>query len=340
MPSPLFKNLVNRLWFASGGQSSSGFTLVELLISALIGSIIVSTLLTLVVNLLETDHQESAKSQRQQEMQAALSYISNDLRESVYIYPGECIQGRTDDPNTSDKNEFCPGIVNHIPNVENSVPVLAFWKLEFIPDNCKNSSGQLIAPCTDFDIAGRTYRLVVYYLRRNLQNDEWQGKARITRYELDHFDSGNPPKITPGYVNPAQANGTDFRVWPFALNQTGQLVNQQKELPNPTGVNHTLVDFVDLSRQANTNDSDNCSHLYSSSEYELTPSAATLTSKGLSGVRSFYACVRKPENGLNPDVYVRLRGNTHGVQGGYGKSSLLTLETHIQGRGTLDRSTN
>jgi prepilin-type N-terminal cleavage/methylation domain-containing protein len=98
-------------------QRSRGFTLIELLMAMLITTIIVGTLLSFVVNITETDRTEQAKSESQGEVQTALSYISNDLQEAVYIYNADTLG--LDSPN---------GIKDQLPTFTNSTPVLVFWK--------------------------------------------------------------------------------------------------------------------------------------------------------------------------------------------------------------------
>ena len=76
-----------QLWRTDQRKTTAGFTLTELLATILIGGIVISTLLAVIVEFLQTDQQETARTQIQQEMKAALEYIEEDLRESVYIYP-------------------------------------------------------------------------------------------------------------------------------------------------------------------------------------------------------------------------------------------------------------
>ncbi len=325
------KYRVNFLHYFFHKTKTNGFTLIELLVSSVVGSIVVSALLGLVVNILETEQQDLVKSQIQQEMQGALDYISEDLREAVYVYSGECIQGKG---STSDPATFCPGLVNHIPMFDKSVPVLAFWKVEDLPEGCKDTRGKVNDPCADFRIANRTFSLVVYYLRQNQASDTiWQGKARITRYTLSQLNSDSPPKLNKGYFNPIQA-GTSFRFWPYAQNTGGQLENQQSSDNFPLangGNNLALVDFVDDTPDAENNTTE-CP-----TGYDLTPNSKTLEDKGIARVRSFYACVREQQN-QHPDVIVYLRGNTHRRQGGYGKAALAGLQTHVLGRGVVDKN--
>lgn len=295
----LFKSLLHRLRSTSQKRKSAGFTLIELLVSMVIASIVTSGLMYLVVQLLENNQQDSAKTKNSQEMQSALDFIGSELREAVYVYDGACLQGNGL-PQTDSK--YCPGLVNHIiNNPDNSAPILAFWKLDPLPDFFKE-------PCkldtaSDFCAAGRTYTLVVYYLRKNEETDteKWQGKARITRYELPQYTSDGT--AVTGYVNPDQT-GVDFRIWPYRRNPGGTLLLLQagKPIANPSNP-AVLVDFVDdtVEEEVSCPDPD---------KYQLTPSTAPFK-KPIKGVRSFYACVRN-NPGFNQDTIVFLRGNALG----------------------------
>lgn len=331
MSIQLLKRWINHYGISSQRHRSKGFTLVELLTAALIGSIAISGLLATVTRLLRTDRQESVRSETQREMQIALDFISQDLRESVYVYQGECLLGRADDAGTTNVNEFCPGVVNHIldPLPTNSLPVLAFWRLKPLPGECPNPAP--VAPATDlcreFRIAGRTFSLVVYFLT-NQSNPNWQGEARITRYELDQFRvNNNVLELTPGYVNPVQA-GTNFRLWPFATNAAGTLANQQAQRP-PVSSPDVLVDFVDGTAPQNVEPCANA--------VEITPSAAALTTYGFTGVRNFYGCVRSQTTGANQDITLYLRGDASGRRGGYVVNFLPALRTQVLGRGVVDK---
>lgn len=68
----------------------SGFTLIEVLIAAAIGSIIISSLLWLLVNLISTERRESALNETERDMKRTLDYIASDLKQAVYIYDGGC----------------------------------------------------------------------------------------------------------------------------------------------------------------------------------------------------------------------------------------------------------
>ncbi len=328
------QSLLNQLWVLSPKRKLAGFTLIELLLAMAIGSIAISLILALITSLLQTDQQESVRNTTQSEMQMALDYISQDMREATYVYDGSCIQGRADDPATA-ANEYCPGIVNHITIPPNSVPILAFWKLDPLPPECQIVANQTPALCGPFLLAGRTPTLVVYFLRRNQSSDapQWRGQARITRYELDQFTVSNG-NLTPtsGYVNP-NSNGTSYRTWPRRQVNGTWTNDLQTSLPDSSN-SMTLVDFVD----AGVSNSQVSCDPSSTPQYIASP--LSNTPGNFASVSSFYACVRditNQQSGLNQDVLVYLRGNPGDRQGNYDNRFFPTLQTQVLGRGVVGK---
>ncbi len=156
----------------------SGFTLLELLVAAAIAGIIVSSLLAFLVSILNTDRREQARTQTQEEIQAALDFIADDLKEAIYIYDADGIErNSTVNP---------PGIRDQLPGVSaNRQPILVFWKRVFYAPNditrlpkrggCPSASNTspTCRPITalprsnDTGEARFVYALVAYYLRSN-----------------------------------------------------------------------------------------------------------------------------------------------------------------------------
>lgn len=284
---PISPLLLRFLVTRSGGR---GFTLLELLIAMVIGSIIVSTLLYGVVNILQTDQRDASRSDTQRDMQMAMDYIARDVREATYVYgitqdtttnsngttslgPKEsCLYNYGTDSLTRGTNGKCTGLLNYLPAfliAANNRPVLAFWKAESLPslmqNNCKTSAGDVgkiptdpgysatlnATPC----VAQRMYTLVVYSLNTE-PNAIWRGKARIMRYQLPHFtESAAIGAITSGWVAPI-AKDKRPRTWPIGngTDAAGVLnpnTNLQINAPIATGnLNQVLTDFVDNNSQA------------------------------------------------------------------------------------------
>lgn len=235
----------------AGGLVQQGFTLLELLIVVAIGSLVVTTLLSLVVELTGTEQKEAVRTETQREMQMALDYIVADIREAVYIYDGST---HPDQPAST------PRYWNFIPAAARpagAIPIVAFWKpkpinLDSIPLAERPPLPQLVpttpAPncATEAPFAGiparvrecnnvwaqrRAYSLVVYmqypnkadFNTNNLANNPntngngfWKGDSRIVRFEM--FKYRNPLRQlirTPGFADPAEIGSDGFERWPF-----------------------------------------------------------------------------------------------------------------------------
>lgn len=173
----------------------NGFTLLELLVASIIAGIMLSGLLAFVVNILQTDRREQAKLQTQEEIQATLDFIADDLKQAVYIYDADGVE------RTSRDNP--PGIRDQLPRIDKAQPVLVFWKRHFydrefvtrIPnrgscDNPSNTSNTCrpIKALPRGDENGDSvfvYALVAYYLRSNRDSDVRQSNSmQILRVEL------------------------------------------------------------------------------------------------------------------------------------------------------------
>jgi len=303
-------------------RQTAGFTLIELLVSTLISGIIISGLMSIVVPLMQINQRESVQAETQRELQKTLDFMNSELREAIYVYGGDCLQGQT-------TPTFCPGITDYIPVPANSVPVLSFWKLEPLPtplqDQCNKGTADSTVPCN----SGRTYSLVVYFLIKNQPTDptNGQGKARIARYVLTQYDSNGI--ATPNYVNPTQS-GVSFGIWPYQSN--GGILKPLLQPHQLAGNAVTLVNFVDDTARTVDNNVTCPTTTSSTMQYVLTPSSTTLSRSSypngtFNGVRSFYTCVRG--TGFNQDVFVFLRGNAYGKAGISDDSFLPTLQTQV-----------
>jgi len=67
-------------------QKSGGFTLTELLVAMLLVALVLTPLLTFMLNIMDSERKEQAKTTSEQELQSALDYIAGDLEQAVYIY--------------------------------------------------------------------------------------------------------------------------------------------------------------------------------------------------------------------------------------------------------------
>lgn len=354
---------LKKSFLKSRRHSTQGFTLLELLVVVAIAGGIVAGLTYIVVQLMTSDQREAARSETQREMQMALDYMSTELREAVYVYPGdylECSRINTTQPCTPFSNWLPAGVRT------DSVPVLAFWKQQPFPAAVKTRCAAANQPGISC-LAGQSYALVVYSLRRNQANDpRWKGSARITRYVLSQFNSDGTPN--PGYVDPGL--NRNMTTWPFGAGAGGTFTNLQAGAP--TGQADTLVDFVAFNFQDATTSnqigqSGFCPDLPTEpgasdvQEYNISPSNNMLTG-AFTGVRSFYACVAAPTRTASTggtrvvlpddtqyrDIILFLRGSAAGRPGmvsdrgnsilrSTNQEVLPTLQTRVLSRSVLGR---
>jgi prepilin-type N-terminal cleavage/methylation domain-containing protein len=346
-------------------KKNVGFTLIELLVALIIGSLIISSLLGLVVDILHADRDENAFNETQREMQIALNYISRELREAVYVYDGNCLttaQGRAPSPNNAASEDYCPGLTNFLPRF-NGTPILAFWKPEEIEDagmpgrvdpttgarTCAGVAAELLQECQDLLVKRRTYTLVVYLQSTETEGSRWSGKSRITRYALTKYRDSTRLERSPGYVVPYdREDRRTFQSWPID-SSTGRPLQQQ-----PADVNNkpvVLVDFVDAPNadlRLDNITTPECPR----DGYVRSPLP---TAPAQNNSNSFYACVRRvivgvivpgalppttPElTNVNQDVILYLRGNAVGKQGIKNERNFRpTLQTQVLVRGVIDKN--
>jgi prepilin-type N-terminal cleavage/methylation domain-containing protein len=247
----LFSQFFHRLR-STKSNPNTGFTLIELLVVIIIGSIIITSLLALVNELLKSSQRETAKSETQRDMQMALDYIAADLREAAYVYDASCHEYTT---------ASCPPYANYVPpslhtlsssgtytpiNNKNSIAVLGFWKVDPIeptdmaPVEALNCAGSYSAPadaalrleCQQVQRQKRSYTLVVYAQEWDTVTNPttpWKGKSRIVRYELKKYigvnlrGNNNATRFQrrAGYVDPsAITNSGIFKTWPIFPSDT------------------------------------------------------------------------------------------------------------------------
>jgi len=340
---------------------TTGFTLLELLISVFIGGIITSTLLYSVVELLRVNQRESSRAETQREMQLAMDYISAELRQAVFVYDGTCLSGTG-----AFSVSACPGVTNFLPssiNTANTIPVLAFWRVDQLPqvliNLCATNSANLNLTTNPNPPAGingvpclsrRTYSLVVYYLDTTNTGGTWAGRARLKRYELTQFTATGAPNT--GWVDPTTTNN-NFLGWPYAA--TGTNLQTQGTLSdgstNPyvgtiagaTVTPPVLVDFVDS--PTTTGSTATACPGDSVAAGSLPP---FVRSPSGTAVTSFYACVRgggftagtqNNIGGRNQETAVFLRGNAAGRAGvPLTANVVFDLQTRVLSRGSFEKS--
>jgi type II secretory pathway pseudopilin PulG len=199
-------------------QTDKGMTLVELLVGAIMAFLILTPMLGFVVDMLNTDRREQVKSNTEQDIQAAVDFIAQDLSQAIYIYDNNSADGV---PKLL-TGKFIPSAT------KDGTPILVFWKRQQlknslpieanqIPKNCDDNP-QLNGPraCNDTYVLS----LVAYYQVSDDPQDIWCQPSgtpcptRIVRYQIQD-----------GLRNPNNATDPDPQKRYFA----------NAELKNPDG---------------------------------------------------------------------------------------------------------
>ncbi|MEQ9370204.1 MAG: hormogonium polysaccharide secretion pseudopilin HpsC [Coleofasciculus chthonoplastes F3-SA18-01] len=213
-------------------SNRGGFTLIELLVALIMAALIITPVLGFMINFLQTDRREQAKTTTEQDIQSALDYIAQDMQQAVYIYDLNGLNG-TGDNGISDElgnSLSCPANAT-------CQPILAFWKRRFL-SRTDRINGTVVGSLTNNNDAF-VYSLVAYSLvdASNAEKD-WSSVARIVRYELRGdltTKDGSIPSDPAGFV-------------PFNLEGSGNLsvkMNRWAGSPTTAQTGATLVDYID-----------------------------------------------------------------------------------------------
>jgi len=183
-------------------QSEKGMTLVELLVGAIMAFLIITPMLGFVVDMLNTDRREQVKSNTEQDIQAAVDFIAQDLSQAIYIY---------DNSTTVGVPALVAGSFIPSPTTTNGAPILVFWKRQQLKNSLPIVAGALPKSCADntpLNGAGAcndTYvlSLVAYYQVRGgpgiwCQPSGNPCPTRIVRYQIQD-----------GLRDPAQSTAPD-----------------------------------------------------------------------------------------------------------------------------------
>lgn len=224
--------------------TNSGLTMIELLVGVIMAFLILTPLLTFVVDVLNTEKREQIKTATEQELQTGLDYIAKDLQQAIYIYDADAINTGTrpaPDPANPIKAQLPPtaaisGEAN-CTTTGNCTPILVFWKREVVKNavpfqRAPNSQTQPALTCQNNPPAGQcddTYilSLVAYYLIKDNTSTWCQPSggtcpARITRFEISDgignpfFDATQPDTGTTG-ANPRYVKRPDDGYQSFVL---------------------------------------------------------------------------------------------------------------------------
>jgi hypothetical protein len=291
-------------------QTEKGMTLVELLVGSIMAFLIITPMLTFVVDMLNTDRREQVKSNTEQDLQAAVDFISQDLSQAIYIYDQAGITAIN--PTT----KLPPAPAN-----TTGTPILVFWKRQQIknslpvnatltpkPSNCNPAALPGTAgECNDTFVLS----LVAYYqIKDTTPNPTWcqpsggTCPSRIARYE-----------IRDGVKNPSSSDPTNPY---YSLTDTNEYApdpafNPGFDFSKPTvnvttGANfpttpEVLVNYIDHSSNTNVPvpTEAQCRALLGVTSPPVTNLLITDGS-----THSFYACVDTSNN----IARVTIRGNS------------------------------
>lgn len=324
--------------YQSQKHKETGFTLIEVLVSIVIASIVVSGLLFLAVELLRTDQREIALEQVQQDMQRAIDYIADDLKEAVYVYSNP----------TTDITDKIGALDAEI--AAGAVPVLAFWRPEpletSLPADC-SGEGTDEQRCNLLKTRGATYSLVVYYQQPRDTTSVWEGETTLRRYELSQYadlSAAGAAKYTlnTGYADPVTETGSNFETWAPTTSPTDS--NDKKVLVDyvdaiiPAATAADTVDCRSLIFDLNQNLTGETDSTEAQYDYVLSPQNVTSTT-------GFFACVRNPSTEgafrANQDVYLFLKGKADStnrfLQPASADSRLPVLQTQVKLGGVINR---
>ena len=291
-------------------QKEQGITLIELLIGTVMAFLIITPMLGFVVDMLNTDRREQVKANTEQDIQAAVDFIAQDLSQAIYIYDNKGIKA----------------IRNQLPEDGNlnQIPILVFWKRQQIqnslpinpkvdakPNTCKANLGQ----CNDTYVLS----LVAYYqIKDNTPNSPWcqpSGGTCPTRIERYTISDGvrNPSTLdyyTDGETTTGQRKDPAFNVLFNPSKPTdnvtvaSELTNKQSTATKP----EVLLNYIDHSTNSVPPPPDCKTTLEVKDPPAPLPALtqAELLISNPDNTNSFYACVDSARNLAR----VTIRGNS------------------------------
>lgn len=287
-------------------QQVGGFTLIELLVAMIMAVLIITPLLGFMVNILDTDRKEQAKTISEQEIQTALDYISRDLQQAVYIYDAN---GLTKNSNTDPAQS---GIKNQIPVGCDTTktgnfcqPILVFWKREFLKDAITISSTAATYKTDDTYV----YSLVAYYLIKD-DNSTWSKASRVTRFQVkDGIQASTGDSCGVDYPDQKYIKKPDNTIWcpdkgfkRFDLTTKAGSLQEKMNTWTKAATDYdqkplVLLDFIDQTTTTDLANKTPCPSDTTDIKWSKV-TAANMT--------SFYVCV---DTTTNTTAQVFLRGN-------------------------------
>ncbi len=321
---------------SGSAQTEKGMTLVELLVGSIMAFLIITPMLAFVVDMLNTDRREQVKTSTEQDIQAAVDFIAQDLSQAIYIYDNRALNG----PPGLNEELVKP----QLPQPNGGIPILVFWKREQLRNSLpinptvaasvkpRTCDAQTLAQCNDTYVLA----LVAYYQIRDndatwCQPTGGDCPTRIVRYEIrDGIDRVIDPSV-PGGVTYGEANTRPDQQTDPAFNTSSDddpdtsfnLNNPTVNLTNPNKFNdprsgaqqpQVLVNYIDHSTQkVPVPTGGECQNLLGFVPPAVTPTGTPafvpehlLITDPTTPSHSFYACVDTSKN----IARVTIRGNS------------------------------
>ena len=284
-------------------QTDKGMTLVELLVGSIMAFLIITPMLAFVVDMLNTDRREQVKSNTEQDLQAAVDFIAQDLSQAIYIYDKKGIVAVNSSPT-----------LGKFPAPPNGTPILVFWKRQQIKNSVPmNPQAGQPKDCTS-DNCNDTYvlSLVAYYqFKETDPNSIWCQPSgglcptRIARYEIR--DGVRNPSTLAYYTDteakPTQIKDKAFND-KFEISKPTENVTLGGGLFDPPEV---LVNYIDHSTTG-VPDPPECKTILGVTDPPAPAPALTQADLLIAdpSTKSFYACVDTSKN----IARVTIRGNS------------------------------
>jgi type II secretory pathway pseudopilin PulG len=301
-------------------QTDKGMTLVELLVGAIMAFLIITPMLAFVVDMLNTDRREQVKSNTEQDVQAALDFIAQDLSQAIYIYDNKALNG------PPGPNELA--VAPQLPRITNGRPILVFWKRKLIRNAVSVRGATPIKPINcDEDKCDDTYTrsLVAYYqVTEPNSNSIWcqpsgtDCPTRIERYEISEGIMKDPAglKADTRYFDKSETQDNQRHNLAFNLNfDWNQPTRNVIDLTGVTPLNpqpQVLVNYIDPSELVPAPPGDECQQALGNPKAQVpgttTPSLISEQTLKVTNpdMNSFYACVDTERN----IARVTIRGNS------------------------------
>ncbi|MEZ2240693.1 hormogonium polysaccharide secretion pseudopilin HpsC [Microcoleus sp.] len=288
-------------------KTEKGMTLVELLVGAIMAFLIITPMLGFVVDMLNTDRREQVKSNTEQDLQAAVDFIAQDLSQAIYIYDGKGI--------TDIKTQLPP-------NDLSKIPILVFWKRQQIkntlpinnsikPKDCDTQAN--VNKCNDTYVLS----LVAYYQFKDNDTTWCQPSGgpcptRIARYEI-RDGVRNPYATDPADSYYSLSDIDKSKTRDAAFNQNFDFSKPTENVTTGAGFQNpeVLVNYIDHTNNSETElPATECKTALgdptdpndSTKKLDETTLRVTDTERR----NSFYACVNTAKN----IARVTIRGNS------------------------------